>query len=258
MARIETYQNDNNLEGTDRLVGTDSAGNITKNFTLQKLADFVLGNGSVGPQGPQGPQGDTGPQGPQGPQGVPGPTGPAGLLWKGQWVVGTEYFENDAVGYDGASWFLYTESNAGSENENPADNPGNWALLAAEGATGPQGPQGVAGEGLNYKSYVVILMAGTFPTDPPFVVSQVFNNTGGTVSWTRNSAGVYIGTISGSTFTNNKTVCFATPTYFGAYDNFVKIGRVSNSQVFLMALSGGNPQPTDGILNCQIEVRIYN
>jgi hypothetical protein len=258
MARIDTYQNDNNLEGTDRLVGTDSAGNVTKNFTLQKLANFILGEGGVGPQGPEGPQGATGPQGPQGPQGVAGPVGPAGLTWKGQWVSGTEYFENDAVGYNGASWFLYTSSNTGSENESPENNPGNWALLASQGATGPQGPQGVAGEGLNYKSYVAILIPGTFSIDPPYVLSEVFNNTGGTISWIRNNVGTYVATINGATFTNNKTICFATPMYWGPYDNFVKIGRVNDSQVFLMALSGSTPQPTDSILNCQIEIRIYN
>jgi len=41
MARINNYSNDNNLEGTDKLVGTDSTGDVTKNFTLQKLTNFV-------------------------------------------------------------------------------------------------------------------------------------------------------------------------------------------------------------------------
>jgi hypothetical protein len=258
MARINNYSNDNNLEGTDRLVGTDSAGNITKNFTLQKLADFVLGEGGVGPQGPTGATGATGPQGPQGPQGVAGPAGPAGLNWEGAWNKLNNYVEDDAISYDGASYFCISAIAGSLLNQNPPDDVDHWALLAAEGAQGPQGPQGPAGEGLAYKSYVALLAPGLAPTDPPYVTSLVFNNTGGTISWTRQSTGTYIGTITGATFTNNKTVCFATETYYGAYDTRVKISRMSNSTVFLTALSGQFPAPTDGIISCQIEIRIYN
>jgi hypothetical protein len=258
MARINNYSNDNNLEGTDRLVGTDSAGNITKNFTLQKLADFVLGEGSVGPQGPTGATGATGPQGPQGPQGVAGPAGPAGLNWEGAWNKLTSYVEDDAVSYSGASYFCISAVTGSLLNQNPPDDTGHWALLAAEGAQGPQGPQGPAGEGLDYKSYVALLAPGVLPTDNPSVTSVVFNNTGGTITWVRYNAGTYIGTITGATFTNNKTVCFATPMHYGSYDNVVKLGRFNNSQIYMLVLSGSNPVPTDGIINCQIEIRIYN
>jgi hypothetical protein len=83
-----------------------------------------------------------GQQGPIGPQGVPGPVGPAGLTWQGAWVSGDTYAVDDAVGYDGASWFCI---NPTSGTTAPDLDPTNWALLAAEGATGPQGPQGIAG-----------------------------------------------------------------------------------------------------------------
>lgn len=88
------------------------------------------------------PQIITGPTGPIGPQGVPGPVGPAGLEWQGAWVSGATYAIDDAVGYDGASWFCIA---ATSGTTAPDADPTHWALLAAQGATGPQGPQGDPG-----------------------------------------------------------------------------------------------------------------
>ncbi|TXG80950.1 MAG: collagen-like protein, partial [Spirochaetes bacterium] len=93
-------------------------------------------------QGAQGPQGIQGPAGPTGAQGVAGPVGPAGLNWQGQWVSGTSYVEDDAVGHNGASWFCI---NPTSGTTPPNADITNWALLASQGATGPQGPQGVPG-----------------------------------------------------------------------------------------------------------------
>ena len=83
-----------------------------------------------------------GPQGPIGPQGVPGPVGPAGLEWQGAWVSGATYAVDDAVGYDGASWFCIAPT---SGTTAPDLDTTHWALLAAQGATGPQGPAGIAG-----------------------------------------------------------------------------------------------------------------
>ena len=83
-----------------------------------------------------------GAQGPIGPQGVPGPVGPAGLEWQGAWVSGATYAIDDAVGYDGASWFCIAPT---SGTTTPDLDTTHWALLAAQGATGPQGPQGIQG-----------------------------------------------------------------------------------------------------------------
>jgi hypothetical protein len=83
-----------------------------------------------------------GAQGPIGPQGVPGPVGPAGLNWQGAWVSGASYVVDDAVGFGGASWFCIAPT---SGTTAPNVTPGNWALLASQGATGPQGPQGIQG-----------------------------------------------------------------------------------------------------------------
>ncbi len=112
------------------------------NIDLLIKQNSIQNPGPVGPQGPIGPTGLTGPTGPQGPQGVPGPVGPAGLAWKGAWVSGTSYVENDAVGYNGASYFCI-QNNSGTIAPNLDTT--NWALLASQGSTGPAGPQGVAG-----------------------------------------------------------------------------------------------------------------
>lgn len=108
----------------------------TQPYTIADLA-ATIGTGAQGPEGPEGPAGP------------PGPVGPAGLEWQGSWVSGTSYVEDDAVGYDGASWFCIL---ATSGTTAPDVDTTHWALLASQGAqgiqgiqgpVGPQGPQGV-------------------------------------------------------------------------------------------------------------------
>jgi hypothetical protein len=105
--------------------------------------------GVVGPTGPQGIAGSasgagtTGATGPQGVQGVPGPVGPAGLNWQGSWSTLGIYAPDDAVGFNGASWFCLNA--VGPSASNPLIDPTNWALLASEGAVGPAGPTGASG-----------------------------------------------------------------------------------------------------------------
>ena len=98
------------------------------------VQDFTSQVASVIPSGAQGPQG---------PQGVPGPVGPAGLNWQGPWSAAGTYVVDDAVGYNGASWFCI--ANVGPSVTTPNLDPTKWALLASQGATGPQGPQGIQG-----------------------------------------------------------------------------------------------------------------
>ena len=105
--------------------------------------------GVAGPTGPQGTAGSaggagaTGATGPQGIQGVPGPIGPAGLNWQGTWSALGIYAPDDAVGFNGASWFCLNA--VGPSASNPLIDPANWALLASEGAVGPAGPTGASG-----------------------------------------------------------------------------------------------------------------
>jgi hypothetical protein len=102
----------------------------TEHYTIEDLANAA----GVGAEGPQGVEGPAGP---------PGPVGPAGLEWQGQWSAEGSYVEDDAVGYDGASWFCINDV---SESDIPPDeDTENWALLAAQGAVGPQGAQGPTG-----------------------------------------------------------------------------------------------------------------
>jgi hypothetical protein len=108
---------------------TSRLNNQTQPYTISDLQE-TLGVGSAGPQGVQGPAGP------------PGPVGPAGLNWQGAWVSGDSYVEDDAVGYDGASWFCI---NATSGTTAPDLDTANWALLASQGAIGPQGVQGPQG-----------------------------------------------------------------------------------------------------------------
>lgn len=91
-----------------------------------------------------GVPGSTGSQGPIGPQGPPGPVGAEGLEWKGAWSSSTSYVTDDAVAYNGASYFCINANTNTQPTGLPTDT--NWALLASQGATGPQGPQGIQGE----------------------------------------------------------------------------------------------------------------
>lgn len=111
--------------------------------------------GPEGPQGLQGPEGEqgepgpigpTGATGPQGIQGPAGPIGPAGLTWRGTWLATTSYVKDDAVGYDGASWFCIAPVSGNPANNPPDLDNTHWALLASQGAVGPQGPAGATGD----------------------------------------------------------------------------------------------------------------
>lgn len=83
-----------------------------------------------------------GPQGIPGIQGPPGPVGPAGLEWRGAWSSGTAYILDDAVGYDGASYFCVQA--VGPSASTPDVDISHWALLAAQGAQGPPGIPGTS------------------------------------------------------------------------------------------------------------------
>lgn len=98
--------------------------------------------GVPGSDGSEGPAGIQGTQGPQGIQGPAGPIGPAGLTWKGQWSAEVTYNKDEAVGYDGASYFSLKTSTGSIPTLLSED----WALLASQGAQGPQGVQGEKGD----------------------------------------------------------------------------------------------------------------
>jgi hypothetical protein len=76
------------------------------------------------------------PEGPQGIQGVIGLTGATGIEWQGLWSSGTDYVDNDAVFYDGASWFASGDPTLG---EIPSNSSTEWYPLALQGVQGDQG-----------------------------------------------------------------------------------------------------------------------
>jgi hypothetical protein len=135
MTKISEYPVISTPELDDLLIGTDkNNSDITKNFSIGSIIATI---GDIN-QGPQGPQGNTGPTGPQ------GPVGPAGLNWQGPWGDETAYEVDDAVGWNGASWFCIQAIGTGP-NPFPDEDTTHWALLASQGAVGPTGPAGPIG-----------------------------------------------------------------------------------------------------------------
>ena len=88
------------------------------------------------------PEGEQGVQGPQGEIGPIGPTGATGIEWQGLWNSESDYVNNDAVFYEGASWFAAGDPPVG---DIPSETSLYWFPLALQGSVGPQGPQGVQG-----------------------------------------------------------------------------------------------------------------
>jgi hypothetical protein len=135
MTKISEYPVISTPELDDLLIGTDANNSdITKNFSIGSIIATI---GDIN-QGPIGPQGSTGPTGPQ------GPVGPAGLEWQGAWDEDSSYAADDAVGYDGASYFCILAIDTVS-NPAPDEDITHWALLASQGAIGPAGPAGPTG-----------------------------------------------------------------------------------------------------------------
>ena len=124
-------------------VGGDYYLNTVTGDAFQKSDNgaWVLVVNIKGPQGIQGLQGIQGGQGPiglTGAQGIPGPIGPAGLTWKGPYNASISYVSDDAVGYNGASYFCIAPTTG-----NIPTNETYWALMASQGAKGDTGIAGV-------------------------------------------------------------------------------------------------------------------
>jgi len=108
-----------------------------------------------------------------------------------------------------------------------------------------------------YKVYSALLTQTG--TDAP--VATVLENTlGGTVVWTRNSTGVYFGTLA-SAFTVNKTFIFPAYSYSDATFGDVDIvcSRASANVIRITNNTAGNTSVEDGVMtDFPIEIRVYN
>ena len=111
--------------------GTSAAVTITGDAPAQTI-NFTI------------PKGDKGDQGVQGIQGPIGATGATGINWQGAWSALTDYVNNDAVYYDGSSWFASGNPPVG---EIPSALSTYWFPLALHGATGATGPANVLSVG---------------------------------------------------------------------------------------------------------------
>ena len=65
-----------------------------------------------------------------------------GFSWQDVWSSSTTYKLNDAVSLGGTSYLSLVDGNL---NNDPESSPGQWAILALEGATGPTGEAGATG-----------------------------------------------------------------------------------------------------------------
>lgn len=225
---------------------------------LNKLIDDINSSSLVGPAGPQGIQG------PVGPQGAPGPVGPAGLNWQGAWSASGTYVVDDAVGYNGASWFCINA--VGPSAVPPDTDTVNWALLAAQGATGPAGatgaqgptgPQGPAG-GATYSVYTAVI------DTVAFTATVLENTLGVTLTISNPSNGVIRLTSPSPIFLTGKTFILASSARDAVNDAYFVLGqrgagffgdtridftirKFDNTQTFTPSLAGG----------MMVEIRVY-
>ena len=209
------------------------------------------------PAGPAGPQGIQGPAGPQGPI---GPVGPAGLNWQGAWSASGVYVADDAVGYNGASWFCINP--VGPSATPPDVDTTNWALLAAQGAQGPvgatgaqgpQGPQGPAG-GSSYSVYSAILswQAGGV------TATVLENTTGATITWGLGFGTWATATASSAIFTSGKTWIMPSSWQAGGQYFALNGARQSTTLINFLPIRPSDNSVSVGFTNyIPVEIRIY-
>lgn len=245
MGRIQDYPIDGTPENGDILLGTNVLdAKKSKNYSIQSIVGLV----------PAGPSGSQGVQGPAGPI---GPVGPAGLEWQGAWDANTSYALNDAVGFNGASWFCISPI-ATTSNDDPETDTNTWALLAAQGAQGIQGVQGPTGaqgpagvSTLPYLSYVALV--SQVGTSAP-ITTFVYNNTGLAATWSRFQAGGYMLTFAGDVVADPADIWYSNSNNQGGTKNVIEVVGADS-----IALTNMNSSDVlvDGISYAPIEIRFY-
>tara|TARA_R100001369_G_scaffold89664_1_gene127555 strand:- start:424 stop:900 length:477 start_codon:yes stop_codon:yes gene_type:complete len=107
---------------------------------------------------------------------------------------------------------------------------------------------------LGYTVYTALItQAGT--AAPVATVLQ--NTTGGTITWTRNSTGRYVATISGKTYTANKTAVLVT--FGGNNDNILRPVVLSTTAIDWYNIDSSDQGVSDTIAaTTTVEIRIYS
>lgn len=181
---------------------------------------------------------------------LPGPVGPAGLNWQGQWTSGASYVEDDAVGYNGASWFCI---NATSGTTTPNLDVSSWALLASQGATGPQGIQGASGIAtLPYKPYLAEIALDSSPITIPLQ-----NDLESVITITRSSTAIVI-TASDPVFTMNKTHIMCSSYNLGGITYTMHPIRFSDTQIYLRSFKGDGTSAIGYGTSIFVEIKVFN
>lgn len=122
--------------------------------------------------------------------------------------------------------------------------------VVQDGETVRTTTQGIADlGGASYLKYVALL--SQTGTDAP--VPTVLENTlGGTVVWTRDDVGVYIGTLAG-VFTENKTAIFLG----AAAGNIIQYGFWDSTNYILLLTTEGGVAADEKLYLTPIEIRVY-
>jgi len=96
-----------------------------------------------------GATGVEGPSGPTGPQGDLGATGPQGTVFAvyGEWAIGSYPVNSIVVSSLNKNTYVSLALTSNTETD-PSEDPGEWALYAAGGATGVMGATGPTGAGV--------------------------------------------------------------------------------------------------------------
>ena len=88
------------------------------------------------------------------------------------------------------------------------------------------------------------------------VATVLQNTTGGTIAWTRNSTGRYVATISGKTYTANKTAVLVTSG--GNNDNILRPATIVTTAIDWYNIDSSDNAVSDTIAaTTTVEIRIY-
>ena len=89
------------------------------------------------------------------------------------------------------------------------------------------------------------------------VATVLQNTTGGTIAWTRSSTGRYVATISGKTYTANKTAVLVT--FGGSNDNILRPVVTSTTAIDWYNIDSSDQAVSDTIAaTTTVEIRIYS